>query len=236
MHLNECFNTIVEKRRAVRSFSKDAPFDHTCVDRSIARAVLAPSSNNMQLWQIFRVKSPLKLKELAYLCLNQRPATTAIEMVVFVCRYDLWKERADFNYKKILELDKDNLDELAYYKNTIPLIYSQYLFGLWGIIKKGVQSFKSLVEPSFQELSQNDLHIILHKSCALAASTFMLSISAEGYDTCPMEGFDSRRVKKFLNLPSAAQICMIISVGPGDEFAVNTPRIRVALSDIYKEV
>ena len=36
----------------------------------------------------------------------------------------------------------------------------------------------------------------MHKTCALAAQTFMLAMSNEGYDTCPMEGFDSRRVKK----------------------------------------
>jgi nitroreductase len=34
----------------------------------------------------------------------------------------------------------------------------------------------------------------------------MLAMSNEGYDTCPMEGFDSRRVKKILNLPFGAEV------------------------------
>ena len=39
----------------------------------------------------------------------------------------------------------------------------------------------------------------MHKSVGLAAQTFMLSIAAEGYDSCPMEGFDSKKLKSFLS-------------------------------------
>jgi nitroreductase len=46
------------------------------------------------------------------------------------------------------------------------------------------------------------------KSAALAAQNFMISMAA--VITCPMEGFDSLRVKKILNLPAAAEINMII--------------------------
>jgi nitroreductase len=31
----------------------------------------------------------------------------------------------------------------------------------------------------------------------LAAQNFMISMAAVNYDTCPMEGFDSLRVKKY---------------------------------------
>ena len=34
------------------------------------------------------------------------------------------------------------------------------------------------------------------KTTALACQNFMLSMRAYGYDTCPMEGLDSTRVKK----------------------------------------
>jgi nitroreductase len=54
-----------------------------------------------------------------------------------------------------------------------------------------------------------------HKSCALAAQTFMLSVAAEGYHSCPMEGFDEPRVKRLLGLPRRAEINMIIAVGKG---------------------
>ncbi len=53
----------------------------------------------------------------------------------------------------------------------------------------------------------------MHKSFALAAQTFILSIAAEGFESCPMEGFDSEREKKALNLPEMAEVNRIISVG-----------------------
>jgi nitroreductase len=41
----------------------------------------------------------------------------------------------------------------------------------------------------------------------------MLAMTAQGYDTCPMEGFDSNRLKKLLGLPRSAVIVMGIAVG-----------------------
>jgi nitroreductase len=45
------------------------------------------------------------------------------------------------------------------------------------------------------QVSENDARIVAHKSCGLAAQTFMVAMANEEYDTCPMEGFDSKRVK-----------------------------------------
>jgi nitroreductase len=74
--------------------------------------------------------------------------------------------------------------------------------------------------------------IILHKSCALAAQTFMLSIAAEGFHSCPMEGFDEVRVRRELNLPLSAEINMIIAVGRGTEKGIWGKRNRVPFNDV----
>ena len=47
-----------------------------------------------------------------------------------------------------------------------------------------------------------------------------------------MEGFDAVRVKKHLNLPSGAEINMIVSVGKGTEEGVWGPRFRVPYEDV----
>jgi nitroreductase len=77
-----------------------------------------------------------------------------------------------------------------------------------------------------------DQRITVHKSCALAAQTFMLSIAAEGFESCPMEGFDAVRVKKALNLPPMAEVNMIISVGKGTEAGIWGERHRVPYNDV----
>jgi nitroreductase len=39
----------------------------------------------------------------------------------------------------------------------------------------------------------------VHKTRVLAAQTYMMAMANEKYDTCPMEGFDSRKVKNILD-------------------------------------
>ena len=64
----------------------------------------------------------------------------------------------------------------------------------------------------------------------------MLSLRAAGYDSCPMEGMDGVRVKKLLNLPSQAEICMVISAGKRAPGGVYGPRIRFDSSYFIHEV
>ena len=61
-------------------------------------------------------------------------------------------------------------------------------------------------------------------------------MKAEGYDTCPMEGMDSLRVKKFLGLPRKAEVVMIIGCGPRTNEGVYSERYRVPNSEVIFEV
>jgi len=61
-------------------------------------------------------------------------------------------------------------------------------------------------------------------------------MKAVGYNTCPMEGcFDSKRVKKLLDLPTGSEICMIIGCGKGLPQGIYGPRFRVASSELIVE-
>ena len=64
----------------------------------------------------------------------------------------------------------------------------------------------------------------------------MLSMAAHGYDTCPMEGSDTWRVKKVLNLPRGAEINMIVSCGIRKPEGVYGDRFRIPFKEVYKQV
>ncbi len=64
----------------------------------------------------------------------------------------------------------------------------------------------------------------------------MLAFSAHGFDTCPMEGFDSRRVKKILGLPRSSTVVMAISVGKRKPEGVYGPRLRFPSEQFIFEV
>ena len=65
----------------------------------------------------------------------------------------------------------------------------------------------------------------------------MIAMANEGYDTCPMEGFDSRRMKRILNLPYGAEINMVVSCGirKGNE-GIWGERYRPPLDQVYHRI
>lgn len=237
----DIFDKIVKGRRSVRIYDADASFDTNAVKRSLERAVLAANSSNMQLWEFYRVRSEEKKKKLVNICLGQNAARTAREIIVIVIRPDLYKKRARFNYEMIKTTQPDrkslnNLSTLDYYGKLMPMLYFNDPLGIWGLAKKVAMFFTGLKKPVVREVNGTDMRIVMHKSAALAAQTFMLSMKAEGYDTCPMEGFDSRRLKRLLNLPGKAEINMVISSGPRKEEGIYGPRIRVPNEEVIFEV
>ncbi|MFM9003951.1 MAG: nitroreductase family protein, partial [Flavobacteriales bacterium] len=124
---------------------------------------------------------------------------------------------------------------LSYYGKLMPLLYNNDAFGIRGGIKRLVAFFIGLRRPMVREVAGSDMRIVAHKSAALAAQTFMLSMVAEGHDTCPVEGFDSRRVKKLLKLPRRAEINMVITCGKRIPEGIYGPRFRVPLKEVVFE-
>lgn len=232
----EIFNDIVEQRRSVRKFDTSCSFDAGAVERSIDRAILSANSSNMQLWEFYRVRSEKARADLATICLGQNAAKTANELVVFVARPDLWQDRQQKLLKHFNKIMPDKNDRkakmtYAYYEQWIPSLYNMKLPFLNDLAKRFL-IWKNRDKPFMQDIYSRDVPIICHKSVALAAQTFMLSIKAEGYDTCAMEGHDSVRLKKYLNLPKAAEISMVIGVGKGLPEGVYGDRFRIPNKDV----
>ena len=193
----ETFSEVVQHRRAVRKFNANG-FDKDAVRKSLELAILSPSSSNMHLYQFIRITNQELKSKIAHCCLNQSAATTAIELVVLVVRPDLYKKRAALNLEKIIEStpNRKSLDgkgAIYYYEKLVPFLYFNDWFGMVGLIRKVIQFFKGLNKPTVREVSKSDVRIVLHKSAALAAQTFMLGMSSEKHDTCPIDGFDSKR-------------------------------------------
>jgi nitroreductase len=114
----------------------------------------------------------------------------------------------------------------------MPLVYRRDLLGLTSLLRKTICFVMGLFKPFMRMGGNADQRVMVHKSCALAAQTFMLSLTAEGYDSCPMEGFDAARVKKLLQQPRGAEINMIVGIGKGTSEGIYNPRIRVPYAEV----
>jgi len=231
-------------RRSTRVY-KNEPIDSHKVKQCLVNASLAPTSSNLQLWEFYHITSKDKLEKMTAACFNQNAAKTAKQLVVVVTRKDLWRKRAKANIDFLNKaFDQPDLEERLikrkkqatdYYKKLIPTIYTDFL-GILGFIKYLVFQVVGLFRPIYRQTRQSDMRIVAHKSAGLAAQNFMTSMAAIGYDTCPMEGSDTLRVKQILNLPRGAEINMVIGCGIRDDKGIYGPRFRIPFEDVYFEI
>lgn len=231
-------------RRSIRLY-KNEDINSKKVKKCLRNASIAPTSSNLQLWEFHHITSKDKMAKISKACFNQSAAKSAKQMVAFVSRKDLWRIRSIANLKFLnKQFNKQNLSSQLlrrkkqvnkYYKKIIPGIYTD-LFGILGLIKFFIFHIIGYFKPMYRQSRLSDMRIVAHKSTALAAQNFMISMAAIGYDTCPMEGFDSRRVKQILNLPYSAEITMIISCGIRDEKGIYGPQFRVPFEEVYFKI
>ena len=233
----------INYRRSIRVYS-EKPLDDAKVKQCLVNASLAPTSSNLQLWEFYHITDKNILKKIAKACMSQNAATTANQMVVVVTRKDTWRRKAQANvahfdkvFKKPEMHNEMHRKKMVtnYYQKIIPTLYGDFL-GILGVIKYLVFQFIGLFRPVYRQTRWSDLRVVAHKSAALAAQNFMISMAAVGYDTCPMEGNDTLRIKKILKLPRGAEINMVIGCGIRKPEGVYGKRFRVPFEEVYFNV
>ena len=228
----DAFYQVVDSRRSTRIYAEDS-IPEDVIQRVVDAAQKAPNSSNLQCWELYRVNSPENKKRLVDACLGQPAASTASELFVFVARPDLWRRN---NAWTLAEFDRrGNMPERAYqyFTKITKIAYTQ---GLFAWVKRIWFPIRGLTQATPREpIGWADMRVWAHKSTALSAAHFMLAMRAEGFDTCPMEGMDSLRVKSLLGLPSRAEICMVVSAGRRTEKGVYGERFRFHRDTFYHE-
>ena len=234
----EAFEELVNNRRSCRVYTEEK-IPEDVMNKCLDLALLAPNSSNMQPWEFYWVRSADKREKLVHYCMDQNTVKTAAEMIVVVARRDTWKR----NSKQMLQVfDQQDVKvpkaAIAYYKKLAPLAYNQGPFGLLGLVKRIVMNVIAIKRPMVrQPKSYADMRVWSNKSTALACENLMLAFRSHGYDTCPIEGLDQRRVRKMLDLPyGKAEVCMAISVGKRADNGIYGPRIRFDRNQFVKEV
>jgi nitroreductase len=231
------FENLIQSRRSVRVYI-DEPIPDDIISKCIDAALLAPNSSNLQPWEFYRVKSAENKKLVAKYCLNQPAAKTASELIICVARRDTWRKHA----VQMLEFFKAQEGEtpksvISYYSSLVYLANTVGPFGILGYFKKifiGIKRINGISPGGNSSIA--DMRVWAHKSTALACENLMLAFRAYGYDSCPMEGFDEKKIKKLLKLPRGAEPTMIISAGKRAENGVYAPRIRFPKEQFYFEI
>ncbi|MFM1773562.1 MAG: hypothetical protein RL124_334 [Acidobacteriota bacterium] len=210
--MTNLFYEAVDSRRTVRDFLPD-PVPTEVLERCIDAACKAPSSSNLQPWEFVWIENPQKREEANHICLDQVPAKTAPVLLAIVTHWAYWKRNRNEILRVFESRGSVRPSTRRYYSRIIPLVYTNGPFNLLGCWKPWIGRILSLVRPTPSLQTKNDVRVMAHKSTALAAATLMLALRAEGFDSCPMEGFDPWRAKQLLNLGNQSEVCMFLAVG-----------------------
>lgn len=236
---------VMRQRRSVRAYLPDRIPD-SVLDDCFDLAILAPTSHNLECWQMIEVRDTARLAALRHLCLDQPAATTAPHLIVAVARPDRWRLGRAKMLEHIQQAQADRALPVALreflplferkYRLQIPLLFEDGPFHILAPIKRllmwGVACFKPTMRGPFGRHEQTLWAV---KTAALACENFMLALTAHGFDSCPMEGFDEPRVKRLLGLPQAAEVVMVIAAGRGAVGGV-IPQIRFAREHYIQRV
>ena len=232
------FKQALNARRAIREYDSK-PIPENIMRDCLRDAILSPSSSNLQTYELYWIRKPEKKKAVAEACLGQPAATTAGELVVVVARGDLWK----INLAKLVDImthrGKKPLPEPLddYYNRIIPLLMRDDKLGFNNLIRRFLYWYRGRQEPTIRTpVNRGDHRIYAHIQSTLAAQTLMLSLTAHGYDSCPIGGMDKLRIRKSLDLPRQAEVSMIIAAGRGKPEGLYGPRVRLPEDDLIKEV
>lgn len=221
------------QRRAVKFF-EPIEISQPLRDNILNAARHAPSSFNSQPYRFYWVGSAPKKAEVAKLCLGQMPAETASALIVVVAdigsmaattRSQLeWMRASNFTEEKIRNYERT--------AKIGRIIFMTGPFGIFVAFKWAVFRFLNLWKTSgMPPLTRQDIFKWATKSTSLACQNLMIAAEALGMNTCPMEGFDGRRLLRYLGLSRRYhEIVMVIAIGKKSHSRIEQPQWRRPLS------
>ena len=221
------------QRRAVKAFEA-VEIPQALREQILDAARHAPSSFNMQPYRFFWVESSARRATAAKLCMGQMPAETASALVVAVADIGSmaatsraqveWMRRSGFSSGKIRDYERT--------AKIGRILFMPGPFGIFGAVKWAIFRLVNLwktmgMPPVFRQ----QVLKWATKSTSLACENLMIAAEALGLNTCPMEGFDGRRLCKFLGLSTRYhEIVMVIAIGKKSPAYVGPPQWRRPLN------
>ncbi len=177
----------IRARRSVNFFDPHKTLPEEKLRELIDIANLAPSSFNLQPWEVIVVTDPGRKKILRKCAFDQPKVEEASAVLIIVANPHAVEEHIE----KVL----NSWQELGYIKKDVRDVYKGMALSLYG-------------EP--QDLKRK---LFAVKNASLFAMTLMLAAQGLGLDTHPMDGFDQECIKKEFNIPADRLIPMLIAVG-----------------------
>ncbi|CAM9184937.1 unnamed protein product [Scytosiphon promiscuus] len=203
----KAFRDIVISRKAAYRFSDKG------VDPAVLRDIMAltqstPSSFNIQPWSVILVRDAGARERLSTAMLGGNAKKVLAAPVTAVFCADLEPSK---RIHRMVELNRQAgmaEADITRLSLAVNLFSGEGLVG--NALRNAVTSIASPMQPAPEVGSAEAWSF---KNTSLAVQTYILSCTAHGLHTAPMEGFDARRVRAALDVPDRYGIPMVVSTG-----------------------
>ena len=219
----------IARRRAVKVFDP-VPLPPSVRAQLLDAARLAPSSFNIQPYRFFWIESPEKRAAAATLCFSQSPAATASALVVAVADIGSWRDTAlaHVSWMRSAGFSPEKIAESERKARLVKWFFIQGWFNALGAVKWAILQVLHIWKiVGVAPYTRNDLFKWATKSASLACQNLMIAAESLGFNSCPMEGFDARRLSSFLGLSRRHhEIVMVIALGKKSALHKDQPQWR----------
>ncbi len=217
------FLDLTQSRRSVRDFRSDV-VPAEVIGQLLEAARWAPSGYNLQPVHFVVVTDSDQKAALRRACMDQRQVSEASAVVVFVGD----REVATRHFERVLVMDLEvgavNETYEGLLRKYVPLAFSTGPMGLGWLWKATLAPLMGCFT-SIPSMPAVHRRYWLAKQVGLSAMNFMLAAQAAALATCPMEGFDTRRVGRVLGLPRGMEAMLVVPVG----YAAKTDLVKTRL-------
>ncbi len=187
----------VKGRRSVTFFEEGRAIPDNTLQELLELANLAPSSFNLQPWQVVVVRDPERKRILRSYALDQSKIEEASVVLIVVADPDV-----EVNLDSML----DSWEELGYIK------------------KANRATITGMVQRRYGSGGSSERKIFAAKNAALFAMSLMLAARGLGLETHAIDGFDETPMKKAFAVPDDKLVPMLIAIGYLRRDAVLLPR------------
>ncbi len=204
----------IEQRRAARAFNRE-PVPPETLREVLRLGTQAPSGYNLQPWRFIVASKRASRQKLQACAFDQRQVGEA--PIVLICCGDRRALEPE-NIEAVIALGQANgsvNDEFAeHMRSTIP-------------------GFATDMPCCGSLEAWTNRHVML------AVSQIMVVAKSFDLDSCPMEGFDTAKVKAAFNIPAEVDVCCLLALGyaasPYKKYGGRFDLDRVCYSESYGE-
>jgi len=198
------FKEIVTQRYATKKFDgRILPQEK--VEELLDDIRLSASSFGLQPWKIKVVTDPATKALLSPIAWNQAQITTCSHLLIFC---------ADTNINKLIDLYEE-----AKIKD--------------GATKEGIAGYIEMMRGFDKKMTPEQKLTWAQKQCYIALGNALNGAKALGFDSCPMEGFDSAGFAKALKLPANLVPTVLCPIGYASPDDKSYSKIRFSKEQVF---